>query len=56
MAEAVSSSGTIAASAHHTVRWSTTLGEAHMKHETTRIGNGVYIGPGAIVSNGRQCR
>jgi acetyltransferase-like isoleucine patch superfamily enzyme len=37
---------------HHTVRWSTTLGAADIDHKPTRIGNGVYIGPGAIIQMG----
>jgi len=37
---------------HNTVRWSTTLGKADMEVKPTRIGNGVYIGPGSIIQMG----
>jgi len=37
---------------HNTVRWSTTLGDASIEVKPTRIGNGVYIGPGSIIQMG----
>lgn len=37
---------------HHTVAWSTSLGQAPVEHRSTRIGSGVYIGPGSIVQMG----
>jgi acetyltransferase-like isoleucine patch superfamily enzyme len=37
---------------HDTVRWSTSLGKADIEYKPTLIGNGVYIGPGAIVQMG----
>jgi acetyltransferase-like isoleucine patch superfamily enzyme len=37
---------------HNTVRWSTTLGDASIEIKPTRIGNGVYIGPGSIIQMG----
>ena len=37
---------------HHSVRWSTTLGKAKIDREPTRIGDGVYIGPGTIIQMG----
>jgi acetyltransferase-like isoleucine patch superfamily enzyme len=37
---------------HNTVRWSTTLGDANIEFKPTRIGNGVYIGPGSIIQMG----
>lgn len=33
---------------HHTVEWSTSLGEKPIKRAPTTIGNGVYIGPNCI--------
>jgi len=37
---------------HSSVEWSTSLGEAPINRSGTRIGDGVYIGPGAIVEMG----
>jgi len=37
---------------HHTVDWSTSLGEKGIERQPTRIGNGVYIGPNSIVQMG----
>ena len=37
---------------HDTVRWSTSLGKAAIEVRPTLIGDGVYIGPGAIVQMG----
>ena len=37
---------------HHTVRRSTTLGKAPIDRRPTKIGNGVYIGPGSVVQMG----
>jgi len=37
---------------HHTVDWSTSLGEKGIERKPTRIGDGVYIGPNAIVQMG----
>lgn len=37
---------------HHTVAWSTSMGKAEPDRSPTRIGNGVYIGPNAIIGMG----
>jgi len=37
---------------HHTVRRSTTLGKGPVDRQSTKIGNGVYIGPGSVVQMG----
>lgn len=37
---------------HHTVEWSTSLGQAAIPKKPTRIGNGVYIGPNSVVQMG----
>ena len=37
---------------HDTVRWSTSLGKAAIEVRPTLIGDGVYIGPGAVVQMG----
>lgn len=37
---------------HHTVNWATSLGEAPVDHMPTKIGNGVYIGPNAVIQMG----
>jgi acetyltransferase-like isoleucine patch superfamily enzyme len=37
---------------HHTVKWATSLGEAEIERRPTRIGNGVYIGPNAVIQMG----
>lgn len=38
---------------HHTVAWSISLGKAGVERSPTRIGNGVYIGPNAVIGMGR---
>ena len=37
---------------HHTVDWSTSLGSEPVKKDTTRIGDGVYLGPNSIIQMG----
>ncbi len=37
---------------HHTVKWSTSLGKEKIEHKSTKIGNGVYIGPNSIIQMG----
>lgn len=37
---------------HHTVQWATSLGEEGSEHAPTRIGSGVYLGPGTVVQMG----
>ena len=37
---------------HHTVKWSTSLGEHPIEFKPTRIGSGVYIGPGSVIQMG----
>lgn len=37
---------------HHTVEWSTSLGQAPISRQPTRIGDGVYIGPNSIIQMG----
>lgn len=37
---------------HDSVNWSTTLGQWDVEREATSIGNGVYIGPNAIIEKG----
>jgi acetyltransferase-like isoleucine patch superfamily enzyme len=37
---------------HHTVKWATSMGVDAVEHSPTKIGNGVYIGPNAIISKG----
>ena len=37
---------------HHTVKWSTSLGCDPIEYKPTRIGNGVYIGPGSVIEMG----
>jgi acetyltransferase-like isoleucine patch superfamily enzyme len=37
---------------HNTVNWSTTMGEEPAETASTKIGNGVYIGPNSIVQMG----
>lgn len=37
---------------HHTVLWSVTLGEEEYENKPTKIGNGVYVGPGSIIQMG----
>jgi acetyltransferase-like isoleucine patch superfamily enzyme len=37
---------------HHTVKWSTSLGKDEIDRATTRVGDGVYIGPNSIVEMG----
>jgi len=37
---------------HHTVAWSTSLGAESYENAPVRIGNGVYIGPQAVIQMG----
>ena len=37
---------------HHTVAWSTSLGQAAIPKKPTKIGNGVYIGPNSVIQMG----
>lgn len=37
---------------HNTVAWSTSLGNVPIERRSTRIGNGVYIGPNAVIEMG----
>ncbi len=37
---------------HHTVEWSTSLGERQIVKKLTKVGNGVYIGPNSIIQMG----
>ncbi len=37
---------------HHTVAWSTSMGEADYQHAPVTIGSGVYIGPQAVIQMG----
>jgi acetyltransferase-like isoleucine patch superfamily enzyme len=37
---------------HHTVEWSTSMGVEPIRRMPTRIGNGVYLGPNAVVQMG----
>ncbi len=37
---------------HHTVDWSTSLGSKPFKRDSTRIGNGVYLGPNSVIQMG----
>ena len=37
---------------HNTVDWSTSLGEEPIKKNSTKIGNGVYLGPNSIIQMG----
>jgi acetyltransferase-like isoleucine patch superfamily enzyme len=37
---------------HHTVGWSTSLGEKSIERMSTIIGNGVYIGPNSVIQMG----
>jgi acetyltransferase-like isoleucine patch superfamily enzyme len=37
---------------HHSVEWSTSLGENSINQQKTMIGNGVYIGPNSIIQKG----
>ena len=37
---------------HHTVAWATSLGEEPVERAATAIGNGVYVGPGAVIQMG----
>lgn len=39
---------------HHTVDWSTSLGELPVKQAKTKIGNGVFLGPNSVVQMGTQ--
>ena len=37
---------------HHTVEWASSLGNEPIRHEPTKIGNGVYVGPNSIIQMG----
>lgn len=37
---------------HHTVRWSTSLGNEEVERASVKIGSGVYIGPQAVIQMG----
>ena len=37
---------------HDTVKWSTSLGKAGISKDSVEIGDGVYIGPNAIIQKG----
>ena len=37
---------------HNTVDWSTSLGKEPIKKNSTKIGNGVYLGPNSIIQMG----
>ena len=37
---------------HNTVEWSTSLGEKPILKKSTKIGNGVYLGPNSIIQMG----
>jgi len=37
---------------HHTVAWSTSMGAEPIEREPTVIGDGAYIGPGAVIQMG----
>ena len=37
---------------HHTVEWSTSLGKKPIEKKSTKIGNGVYIGPNSVIQMG----
>ena len=37
---------------HHTVKWSTSLGKEQIEYKSTKIGNGVYIGPHSVIQMG----
>lgn len=37
---------------HHTVEWSTSMGQAEYRYQPTRIGSGVYLGPQTVVQMG----
>jgi acetyltransferase-like isoleucine patch superfamily enzyme len=37
---------------HHTVKWSTSMGEEAAERQPVRIGSGVYIGPNSVVQMG----
>ncbi|MBP5100089.1 MULTISPECIES: acyltransferase [Pseudomonas] len=37
---------------HHTVEWSTSLGQVEASRKPTKIGDGVYIGPNSIIQMG----
>ena len=39
---------------HHTVDWSTSLGELPVKQAKTKIGNGVFLGPNSVIQMGTQ--
>lgn len=48
----VSISAGVQVYSHQTVDWSTSLGSEPAKRESTRIGNGVYLGPNSIIQMG----
>ena len=37
---------------HHTVDWSISLGTEPVKMESTKVGDGVYLGPNSIIQMG----
>lgn len=37
---------------HHSVDWSTSLGSHPIEYESTKIGDGVYLGPNSIIQMG----
>ena len=37
---------------HHTVDWSTSLGSKPVNRQSTRIGNGVFLGPNSVIQMG----
>ncbi len=37
---------------HHTVKWANSLGKEPVEHAATKVGNGVYIGPNAVIEKG----
>ena len=37
---------------HNTVDWSTSLGKDPINKDSTKIGNGVYLGPNSIIQMG----